>query len=701
MRAVSNGVLLAGLVLAGAAFALTPPGSPKDGSASAIHGTTVPDPWRWLEQTDTARVRDWIGAQNAYAEAHLSGTALGDALAERIGELSHTGTVRYGPRLAGGTLFYFEFTPPQAQPVLMAQAWPDGQARALVDPNTMDGDIAITEVWPSPSGRYLAYGVAEGGAELTTVHILDARSGKPLRERLPLAGGGTTAPGLAWDDDEKGFLYVRFPNPRKGEAFEEFHAALWHHRLGDAATRDRVVFGEDFSPIAAWRLYPGGPGRLAVLANVGDGGPADVWLRRGQGAASRFTRVLGAEANVRGASWVGGRLFVTSFADAPRGRLLGIDVAGEVSEVLPQRTGAIQHVAPIGDGFLVERSWGMEGWVEQFDAQARFVRRVPLPRDAGIGAIASEPGQASALMTYSTWATPTRWVRFDAGTGALETLFEAAPVADYSKVRVHRIDGVSRDGTRVPVTILALDGIEPNGRRPTILYGYGGFEVPLKPGFIGANLAWLERGGVYAYATLRGGNEFGEDWHAQGQKLSRQNVFDDFHAAMRALLDGGWTDREHLGLMGGSNGGLLVGATLVQQPADFRAGVALVGIYDSLRHESEFANGKYNVPEYGSIADPGQFRATLAYSPLHNVTPGTAYPALLMTTGVNDPRVAAWQSHKFAAALQSATSSGRPVLVVTRMDAGHGMGAPFSQRVGNTALAMTFFARELGLAGSP
>lgn len=697
MRTVLKGTLLAGLALTGAAFALTPPESPKHEIASTLHGTSVPDPWRWLEDTGAVPVNAWIGAQNAYAEAHLSGTALGDALAERIGELSHTGTVRYSPQLAGGTLFYFQFTPPQAQPVLMAQLWPDGEARALVDPNAMEGDIAITEVWPSPSGRYLAYGVAEGGAELTTIHILDVRSGKPLRERLPLAGGATTAPGLAWDDDEKGFLYVRFPNPAKGEAFKEFGAALWHHRLGKAATNDRVVFGGDFSPIAAWRLIPGGPGKLAVLANVGDSSPAEVWLRRGQGAASRFERVLGTEANVRDASWVGERLFVTSFADAPRGKLLAVDAAGDVSDVLPQRTGAIQHVAPIGDGFLVERSWGMEGWIEQFDAQARFVRRVPLPQDAGIGAIASEPGQASALMTYSTWTTPTRWVRFDAGSGTLETLFETAPVADYSKVRVHRIEGVSRDGTRVPVTILAVDGVEPNGKRPTILYGYGGFEIPLKPGFIGANLAWLERGGVYAYATLRGGNEFGEEWHAQGQRTGKQNVFDDFHAAMLALLDGGWTDRGHLGVMGGSNGGLLVGATLVQHPADFRAGVGMVGIYDSLRHESEFTNGKYNVFEYGTIADPEQFRATLAYSPLHNVESGTAYPAFLMTTGVNDPRVAAWQSHKFAAALQSATSSPHPILVVTRMNAGHGMGAPFSQRVGNAALAMTFFARELGL----
>lgn len=675
-----------------------PPPSPPGEDASVLHGVTVPDPYRWLEDTSSQRVRDWYGAQNLHTESALANTASGEALTARITELATTGATRYGPQIAGGTLFYFEHVPPAAQPVLMAQPWPGGEPRVLVDPNAMRGNFAITEVWPSPGGKYLAYGVAEDGAELTTIRVLDARTGKPLRESLPWAGGGTTAAGLAWDDDEKGFLYVRFPAPARGSEVEQFHAALWHHRLGAPAARDRVVFGRDYSAIAAWRFVPGGPGRLALLANVGDGSPAEVWLRRGQGAESEFVRVLGLEHDVREASWIGGRLVAVSFADAPRGRLLAADEKGRVEELLPQRTGAIREAAPLAEGFLVTRSWGMDNWIEQYDDRARFVRRVPLPADVGVGAIASEPGQGSALVVWSTWTTPTRWSRFDAATGTMETLFALEPPADYSRVRVHRIEGVSRDGTRVPVTVLSLEGVEPDGRRPTILYGYGGFALGLKPGFLGANLAWLERGGVYAYATLRGGNEFGEDWHAQGQKTAKQNVFDDFHAAMLALLDGGWTDREHLGIMGGSNGGLLVGATLVQHPQDFRAGVGQVGIYDSLRHESEFANGKYNVPEYGTLTDPAQFRATLAYSPLHNVKAGTRYPAFLMTTGVNDSRVAAWQSHKFAAALQNANASGHPILVLTRGDAGHGIGAPFSQRVGNTALALVFLANELGLA---
>ncbi|HKT29604.1 prolyl oligopeptidase family serine peptidase, partial [Dyella sp.] len=237
----------------------------------------------------------------------------------------------------------------------------------------------------------------------------------------------------------------------------------------------------------------------------------------------------------------------------------------------------------------------------------------------------------------------------------------------------------------------------PNGQRPTILYSYGGYDIPITPHFIGPELAWLERGGVLAFANIRGGNEYGQDWHAQGQKLHKQNVFDDFHAAALALFDTHWTDRQHLGILGESNGGLLMGASLVQHPDDYRAVVAMVGIYDVIRHETNFTNGAYNVSEFGTVSDPAQFKATLAYSPLQNVKPHTAYPAVLMTTGANDPRVAPWQSRKFTAALQSTTTSDQPILLLTRMNAGHGIGAPFSQRVGNTAIMLTFFAQELGL----
>jgi prolyl oligopeptidase len=499
----------------------------------------------------------------------------------------------------------------------------------------------------------------------------------------------------AWDADEHGFTYVRFPLPPAGTEVRQFDATLVHHAIGQAPTSDAVVFGLGYSKVAEYRLLSSpGATQLAVLANVGDGGPAEVYLRNG----THWNKVLGDDANVRMAAWIGQRLFVTSFADAPRGKLLAIDAQGRVSTVVPQRDGALQDVEPIADGFLITRSWGPDWWVEQYDAQGQFVRRVPLPQHGiGVEGIAAEQGQDRALITYSGWTVPSHWADFDAKTGSLRTVFEVKPAADYGKVDVQRIDGTSKDGTKVPVTVLSLRGVTPNSKRPTILYSYGGYDIPIAPHFIGPELAWLERGGVLAFANIRGGNDYGQDWHAQGQKLHKQNVFDDFHAAALALVDTHWTDRQHLGILGGSNGGLLIGASLVQHPDDYRAVVSMVGIYDVIRHETDFANGAYNVSEYGTVSDPAQFKATLAYSPLQNVTPHTAYPAVLMTTGANDPRVAPWQSRKFTAALQNATTSEQPILLLTRMNAGHGIGAPFSQRVGNTAIMLTFFAQELGL----
>ncbi len=686
------------VTLLGAAPRLPPP-SARHADASVIHGVSVTDPYRWLENPDAPSVQRWIKAQNAYTEAELAAMPQGKALTARVQQLAITSTTRRGPVLAGGTLFYLQQTPPQPQPVLIAQPWPDGTAKTLVDPNADHGGTAITGYWPSPRGRYLAYGTAEGGSELTTIHVLDVASGKTLPDTLPWAGGGTTPQGLAWDADERGFSYARFAPPPAGQPVVQFNATLVHHALGAPAAADRTVFGQGYSKTAEYVLVNSpATAQTAVLAYDGDGGPADVFVQRDQ----TFARVLDRTANVRSAAWVNGRLYVASFEHAPRGKIVAIGKDGKPVPVLAQRDGAIQRIAPLGDGFLVVRSWGPDWWIEQYDAGARFVRKLPLPAHGiAIGDIASESGQPNALISYSGWTTPTRWVEYDGRRGTLKTVFEVKPAADYSKVVVQRIDGTSKDGTKIPVTVLSMPGITPNGARPTILYSYGGFDIPIKPAFIGAHLAWLERGGVLAYANIRGGNENGQQWHAQGQKLHKQNVFDDFHAAALALFDTHWTDRAHLGILGGSNGGLLMGAQIVQHPADYRAVVARVGIYDVLRHETDFANGPYNIPEYGSIADPAQFKATLAYSPLQNVKPHTAYPAVLMTTGENDPRVAPWQSRKFTAALQNATSSKQPILLLTRMHAGHGIGAPFSQRVGDTAIGLTFFAHELGLGSTP
>lgn len=679
---------------------LVPPPTPRHDVTETFFGHVVHDPYRWLEDGDAPAVKQWIAAQNAYAEKVIDGFPGARAMAKRVGELAITSTTRSAPLLAGGTLFYLQQTPPQPQPVLVAQSWPHGAAQVLVDPNKEGGRLAITGFWPSPNGRYLAYGTATGGSELTTLHVLDVKTGKTLPDALPWAGGATSPQALGWDADEKGFVYARFPPPAPGHEVTQFHAAVVHHALGDPASADRAVFGADYSKIAEYEILTNeGARHLAVLAKPGDGAPWEVYLRRD----GRFTRVIDASANVRSAAWDGQRLLVAGFAGAPCGKVLAVDAAsGKVTPVLGQQRGALQWLAPIGSGFLAVRSLGPEWWVDQYAADGRKVRRVPLPpHGIAVNGIASEAGHGKALITFSGWTLPSRWAEYDAGTGALETAFQVKPAADYSHVVATHIEGTSKDGTRIPVTVLHLDTVTPNGQRPTILYSYGGFDLPVRPGFVGARLAWLERGGVYAFANIRGGNENGQEWHRAGQTVHKQNVFDDFFAAAQALEATHWTDRAHLGITGTSNGGLLMGAELTQHPGAFKAVVSHVGIYDMLRHMTHWINGAYNEPEYGNVRKQADFRAMLAYSPLQNVKPGTGYPAVLMTEGVNDQRVAPWQMRKFCAALQDATSARAPILCLTRMHAGHGLDASFAQRVGDTAISLSFFAQELGLATPP
>ncbi len=670
-----------------------PPQARTVSADSTYFGTTVRDPYRWLEQGDSPDVKQWIDAQNAYTDSIVKLFNQGAEFEKRIETLATTSADRFSPVIAGNTLYYLRETPPQPQPVLVASRWPSGPEKVLVDVNASGGGTTIAAYWPSPSGQLLAYGTAEDGSELTTVHFMDARTGEALPDTLPYAGGGTSPQTLAWDADEQGVVYARYPVPDSGAPLRPFDVALYHHRFG--VPDDSAEFGAGYSPIAEYRLFTSDDGRhVAALANKGDGGPAEVYLRGKDG----WTRALDGSAGVTTASYVGSRLLVVATAGAPHGRIMAVAPDGSTSNVLDEGDWAIQGIAPLAGGMLVLRVSGPDWRVEHYAASGALVRTVKLPAGGiGVDGIASSSASSDALFSWSGWSTPPRWQRYDGRTGRLTTLFEVKAAADYSGVTSRVIQATSKDGTRVPVTVLAMGGTPQDGSAPAILYGYGGFGIPTAPFFIGPYLAWLERGGVLAYANIRGGGEFGEAWHQAGMKTHKQNVFDDFYAAAQELVRQKWTSTDRLGIRGGSNGGLLMGAELTQHPEAFRAVVSMVGIYDMVRHQT-FPNGAFNVTEYGDTSDSAEFAALYGYSPLQHVKKGTAYPSVLMETGVNDPRVAPWQSRKFAAALQSATTSGHPVALLTRMEAGHGIGAPFAQRVGNTALTLTFFAHELGLA---
>jgi prolyl oligopeptidase len=688
-----------------AAEAPAPPTTPQHDVVETYHGTLVHDPYRWLEAADAAPVQQWIDAQNAHTEAVVSGFLDHGRIAKRAGQLALTSTERSKPQIAAGTLFYFRETPPQPQRVLVAEPWPHGDARVLFDTNAAGGDVAITNYWPSPDGRMVAVGTARGGDENTTIRFIEVATGKQLADALPYAGGGQSPQALVWDADGKGVIYVRLPLPGTvPPARAPFDAQLYHHILNSPANADTASLGKPPAPIAEHILISSEAGnQAAAFIYYGDGSYEDVYLRSG----GTWRKVLGSDSRVQiassktdGAAWLDGRLLMVSYQNAPRGQIVALDDDGHVQVLVPQQPWALDGVAPIKGGFLVDEINGPDSRVQQFDAEGHPIRTLPLPTGIGVTGMAGSKDSTLALIQYSGWSLPSRWTQYDVDSGKLTTIFEVKPAADYSQVRTWRLNAKSTGGVSVPITVIALNGTPKDGQRPLILTAYGGYGSSTQSAFIGSTLAWLERGGVYAVANIRGGGEFGDGWHQDGRRANKQHCFDDFSAAAHALVADGWTNAAHLGIRGRSNGGLLMGAALTQHPGDYRAVVSGVGIYDMLRVELS-PNGEYNTREYGTVSRLEEFAWLYGYSPLQQVRAGTAYPAVLLQTGENDPRVSPWQSRKFAAALQKSTSSGRPILLLTRRNEGHGVTSSFSQRTGNAGIELSFFAEELGLSPAP
>lgn len=678
------------------------PKTARDTVTTNYFGTIVHDPYRWLENGTSPRVKKWINEENEFTDRVLSSFPEGKLIAGQIKDLSITSPEQFSPKLVAGRLFFSRWAPPEAQPVVAYKAWPDGKMKVLINPN-LEKNTAVTGFWPSPKGNYVAYTTAVGGSEAATIHVVNVKTGNNLSDSLPHAGGGTTAAGVVWDPDGQGFTYVRLPLPGSVPNSDlQFYAALYHHKLGMPEKDDRLVFGKRLSKVAEYTFIPSASAEYAALfVHFGDGNPDYVYVRKGAGS---WNMVLGPKANVRvatevnkGAAWEGDRLLVISYEDAPRGKLLSVALNGSSSVLVKEGKWAMNGVSEVKRGFLIKKVYGPDWKIDQYDTRGKMIREVGLPTTGiGIGTIASSERSGQALITYSGWKIPETWVRYDLSNGRLKEVFRVKPAANYSKVRFEITDAVSKDGTKIPVTILRMAGVTPNGKRPAIVTGYGGFGIPTAPRFIGPSLFWLKNGGILAFANIRGGGEFGEGWHEAGMLGKKQNVFDDMYAAAEQLVKANWTDSAHLGIVGGSNGGLLMGAELTQHPDAFKAVVSFVGIYDMLRAEL-FPNGQYNISEYGTSTREPDFKWLYAYSPYYNIKPGTRYPATLLETGVNDPRVAPWQSRKFVAALQHANTSDNPILLLTRMNEGHGVTASFSQRVGNTAAEFTFFAHDLGL----
>ena len=690
------------------------PPTPLRPVVNTYHGVDVVDHYRWLEDSTDPEVAAWIAAQTAHTRAALDGWPGREALRRRVTELTVTGSVAYGAlHEAGGRLFALKRQPPQEQVLLVVLADADELAseRVVVDPNVLDpsGRTSIDWFVPSFDGSKVAVSLSFAGTEAGDVHVFDAATGRELGDCVPRVNGGTAGGSLAWSADGAGFFYTRYP--RLGEGPPEdlaFNVHVhWHALLADPAL-DPYEIGQEFPRIAEISLESSRGGGF-TLASVqrGDGGEFTHWLREKTGAWHALTRYEDRCVAARLGS--DGAIYFVSLLRAPRGRVLRLapeavdrGVAAAVG-IIPESADAIEASFAHGTGLwtgddrvYVLYQKGGPNVVRAFHLDGRAEGELPQPPLSAVGDLVVLAG-GNVLYQVQSFTVPPAWYRRPhVGGPALRTALAETSPADYSDCEVVREEAVSNDGTRVPITVLRLRGIVLNGTHPTIVYGYGGYGVCQTPAFRGRLRAWIERGGVFAVAHIRGGGEFGETWHREGSLLSKQNVFDDFAACAQRLVAAGYATREKLALMGGSNGGLLMGAMITQHPDLARAVVSLVGLYDMLRVERT-PNGAYNVPEFGSVVDPEMFRSLHAYSPYHRVRDGAAYPSILMATGENDPRVDSWHSRKMVARLQAATSAPFPILLRTNPAAGHGRGTPLSDQIDEYTDVLAFLMRELGV----
>jgi prolyl oligopeptidase len=685
-----------------------PPPSPRKPVTDTYFGSSVRDDYRWLEDSADPAVQAWSEAQNAYARAVLDALPAVPAIRARARQIADFPSPTYSSlEFRGGTLFAIKTQPPRQQAFLVALSSPDEPAseRALVDPNAIDpkGTTAIDFFVPSLDGRLVAVSLSEGGSEEGTVFVYETASGRRLSDVVPRVNGGTAGGGLAWNADGSGFHYTRYPRP--GERPPEdlaFFQQVYFHRLGTPTEKDGYELGADFPRIAETTLRSSDDGRF-VLATVknGDGGDAAQYLRAPEG---RWAPVAGfSDGAIRGRFGPDGSLYLLSRKGAPRGRLLrlppGTSDLSRARVVVPEGDASIDDFCATAARVYVVETVGGPSRIRAFGLDGAPAGSVPLLPISSVSGLVPF-GHDRILFENQSDLVPPAWYRTGTGGQVERTALRRASPVDFSDTEVILDFADSADGTRVPLRILRLKGSRRDGSHPALLYGYGGYGITQRPVYSPLRRIWIEQGGVYAVAGLRGGGEYGDAWHRAGNLTRKQNVFEDFAACARHLIAAGYVRPSRLAIEGGSNGGLLMGAALTQQPELFGAVVAHVGIFDMLRVELS-ANGAFNVTEFGTVTDPEQFRALYAYSPYHHVRDGLPYPPVLFLTGANDARVDPMQSRKMTARLQAAGGSGGPFLLRTSSSSGHGFGSSLDERVAQTVDVYAFLFDRLGVAYHP
>jgi prolyl oligopeptidase len=703
---ISRGALalLASAVLLGASAPprLAYPPAPAQPATDTYFGTQIVDPYRSLENPNDPATRAWALAESDLARRFIQGQPAYAQIRARVADLAQGAPTRSRLQIAAGRWVYLRRTPPAPQAVLVERAGEFGTERVLYDPaaSAAGAPPAIGAVFLAPDGSRVAFTTQQGGSEEETVRVVDAVSGAMLTDTLPHTGGGTTPVALAWDADGKGFTHTALPRNADG-SYARDGIVLVHHVLGTDPASDAYVFGRGLSPKAEYSLLAARDGSaLAAVVADGDGVAASVYVRRGGGA---FVHVASPAAGIGNstsadAAFVGNVLVAVAKGTSGRGAVIGIGPGQTVESartLVPAGDFVIENVVAIPGGFATADVDGGDSAMRVFAADGTARATVPIPAVSTIDALAADPNGGDVIIGYEGYTTPQRWYRYDAAANALApTSIGESPRAEFSQVRVQRVLVPSLDGNaKIPLEIVSGRGTR-GARTPTILGAYGAYGSITRPRYSAASLAWLERGGALASAMIRGGGEYGEDWHRAAHFATKTVSADDLAACSRWLGANGYGDAQHLGIAGGSAGGFLMGLALTRNPELYRAVVSSVGIYDLLRVELT-PNGAFNTPEFGTVTDPAQFAWMRQQSPYHNVRKGVAYPAVLMTTGENDPRVDPYNSRKMVALLQAGSSSARPILLWQKGGEGHGIGNSFQQVVDATAERFAFFWSQL------
>lgn len=674
-------------------------------TVETYHNTIVPDPYQWLEEDprNSKDVADWIEAENQVTEAFLSKIPERGAIQKRLTELWDY--ERYSsPFKVAGQYYFFKNNGLQNQSVLYVIDSLDGEPRVLLDPNqwSQDGTVALRGLSISEDGRYMAYARSSAGSDWQEWYVRNLQTNEDLSDKLQW----TKFTGADWTKDSKGFFYSRFPQPQEGQQYTSLNKnqKLYYHRVGTHQEDDVLVYHRPDQPDWGYSASVSEDGRYLVIHVWKGTDPkyrvAYKDLLEPYGMPVDLIDNFDNEFSFLGND--GPVFYFKTDLDAPRGRVIAIDIRSperdQWKEIIPEAKEPLDGIGITGNLFVATYLKDVINQVRMYRMDGSHVRDVDFP---GIGTGSGFGGRRDELETfylYSSFDTPPSIYRYDLITGESRLWKQAKVVFDPDEYTVKQVFYKSKDGTRVPMFIAHRKDIKLDGNRPTLLYGYGGFGISLKPRYSVTRLAWMEMGGVYAQANLRGGGEYGEEWHDAGKLHNKQNVFDDFIAAAEWLIENDYTQPKKLAIQGGSNGGLLVGAVMTQRPELFGAALPAVGVMDMLRFH-RFTAGRYWVDDYGSADDPEMFETLLAYSPYHNIKPGTKYPATLVTTADTDDRVIPGHSFKFASALQYAHKGDAPVLIRIETSAGHGGGKPTEKQIAEAADQWAFLLETLEMDG--